>query len=148
MTWKQGAAGPGRVAGRDGSMHCRCSTDLCSSHGKAHHGTAARHRAACCACLAVPVAAAEADPSACRAGAAGVAAVLVPPRDGSAPCQEIAWLPKSMGNTLEPTGIPLRARIREARPRPEGVHPSLPGRVNLGPKSRLGKLARRFPRAN
>jgi len=44
---------------------------------------------------------------------------------------------------LEPTGIPpaSRARMQEAEPQPEGVHPSLLGGVNLGPKSRLGKLA-------
>lgn len=38
--------------------------------------------------------------------------------------------------------------MQEAEPQPQGVHPSLLGGVNLGPKSRLGKLARRFPRAN
>lgn len=38
--------------------------------------------------------------------------------------------------------------MQEAEPQPEGEHPSLLGGVNLGPKSRLGKLAQRFPQAN
>lgn len=43
---------------------------------------------------------------------------------------------------------PLHARMQEAEPQPGGEHPSLLGGVNLGPKSRLGKLAQRFPQAN
>jgi len=114
-------------AGRGGLTSCKCRTDLCGGHGKewrlfhlpAEGDRPVSRRSRCCLGMAVL----------------------------RARRPEISRPPKSKGSmlkaALEPTGIPpaSRARMQEAEPQPEGVHPSLLGGVNLGPKSRLGKLA-------